>query len=437
MMDKIVLISNIVTGSLRMVSALLLIHRMLSAGKPEKRSNFFGIAGGTAIAICGYFLPLSAIYELGLEAVAIAFLASRFQKADTRMSLFISIFYEIAIAFWQFLISAGLGIVFRSEKFLTTDNYRGLAAVWLTHLIVAVIAYIIIKCPPMEKKDGFRISSLVALVGFMAVITLSEQSVLAIADDVITMWMILAMILLVAVLVFHMNRQYEMEKEVAQLKSEQAELLERDYTELNRAYSVNAKLFHDFHNHIGAIRQLLAQEKYDKAQQYLDELQEPIQEITGVVWTGDETVDYLINSKAAIAAKEQIKFQAEVEFPRHTNLKRADLCAILGNLLDNALEAARKVKEPERKSIKLTIRRINQMLIIKVENFFVEPLSVDNDGLKTTKTEAGLHGWGLKSAQTAAEKYNGMVKTTCEGDVFRAVATLSYDVVSVEAKRIS
>lgn len=431
-MDGMILTSNILMGSLRIVIALFLIHRLLSVGKPEKKSIFLGIAGGAVIAVCGYFLSLSGFYQLGLEAVSIAFLASRFQKADARMSLFISIFYEIAIAFWQFLVSAGLGIVFHSEKFLAPDNLLGMIGVWLTHLIAAVIACIMIRRPPMEKKDGFRVSSLAALAGFMAVVTLSEQNVLAIADDTITMWMILSMILLVAVLVFHMNRQYEMEKEVAQLKSEQAELLERDYTELNHAYSVNAKLFHDFHNHMGAIRQLLAQEKYDKALQYIDELQEPVREIAGVVWTGDETVDYLINSKAAVAAAEQIKFQAEVEFPRHTNLKSADLCAILGNLLDNALEAVRKVNEPEKKEVKLTIRRINQMLVIKVENFFSEPLSVDNGSLKTTKTEAGLHGWGLKSAKTAAEKYDGMVKTTCEGAVFRAVATLSYHGISIK-----
>ena len=432
MMGGMILTSNIVTGSLRIVIALFLIHRLLAAGKPEKKSIFLGIAGGAIIGVCGYFVALSGLYQAGLEAVVIVFIAKRFQKADTRMSLFISIFYQIAIALWQFLVSAGLGIMFHSEKFLAPDNFRGMIGVWLTHLIAAVIACMMIKCTPMEKKDGFRVSSVVALVGFMAVVTLSEQRVLLIEDDTLTVWMILSMILLVAVLVFHMNRQYEMEKEVVRLKSEQSELLERDYTELNRAYSVNAKLFHDFHNHVGVIRQLIIHEKYDKALVYIDELQEPIREIAQVVWTGDETVDYLINSKMAAAAAEQVKLLVEVEFPRHTNLKSADLCAILGNLLDNALEAVRKVEEPERKVVKLTVRRINQMLIIKVENFFAEPLSVDNGSLKTTKTETGLHGWGLKSAQTAAEKYDGMVKTTCEGMIFRAVATLSYHGVAIE-----
>ena len=72
------------------------------------------------------------------------------------------------------------------------------------------------------------------------------------------------------------------------------------------------------------------------------------------------------------------------------------------------------------------------MLVIKVENYFAEPLAVENGSLKTTKTEAGLHGWGVKSAQTAVEKYDGMIRTTCEGDIFRAVATLSFEGVEIE-----
>ncbi|MDE5598331.1 MAG: ATP-binding protein, partial [Lachnospiraceae bacterium] len=107
-----------------------------------------------------------------------------------------------------------------------------------------------------------------------------------------------------------------------------------------------------------------------------------------------------------------------------------DLCAILGNLLDNALEAAGQVPEKEERFVRLTIRRINQMLIIKVENSFSKP-PVSQDGVLTTSKEKnGLHGWGLKSAQTAAEKYDGTLQTSYNDNIFKAVATLSYQCVS-------
>src|SRR5699024_9052322 len=122
--------------------------------------------------------------------------------------------------------------------------------------------------------------------------------------------------------------------------------------------------------------------------------------------------------------------QVQVEFPRHTNLRSADLCAILGNLLDNALEAVKQIPVPEQRFIQLTIRRINLMLIIKVENSFITPPVKQDGELKTSKDNNGLHGWGLKSAQTAAEKYDGMVQTSYNGHTFRTVAFLSYQAVS-------
>ena len=121
-----------------------------------------------------------------------------------------------------------------------------------------------------------------------------------------------------------------------------------------------------------------------------------------------------------------------MEFPRHTNIRGADLCAVLGNLLDNALEAAGQVAEPEQRLICLTIRRIHQMVVIKVENSFEVPPITEGKLLKTTKEDNGLHGWGLKSIQAAAEKYDGMVQTSYTDQIFRTVVTLGYEGVATE-----
>lgn len=432
MTEWLILILNIAAGSVRVTVCLFLIFRLLSSKKPGKKSVVAGLAGVVVISTLLFLLNLSDFYRMALEAVWIAVCASRLQRADTRMSLFVGIFYEIAVSFWQFLFAAWLGVLFRSPAFLDYGTGNGQIAVWLLHVLLIALVFYLSKHRDMTGKGAFRFASAIVVVGFLAVITLSEQTILTLPDDTLNMWTMLAVVLVMSVLVFNMNRQYEVEKELARLKSEQAELLERDYTTLNSAYAINAKLFHDFHNHIGALRQLLSHEKYKEAIQYLDELQSPVQGMTDTVWTGDETVDYLINSKAATATANGIQLQTQVEFPRHTNIRSADLCAILGNLLDNALEAARQVPEPEQRFVHLTIRRINQMLVIKVENSFSAPPVKKNGLLKTTKEESGLHGWGLKIAQAAAEKYDGMVQTTYTGNTFRAVATLSYQGVSVE-----
>lgn len=427
MTDAFLLLSGMLTGAVRVLVGLTLVHRLLSIQKPDRKSIAAGLAGALALTVLLSLLHAPDFYRMALEAVLIAACAHRLQGAELRMGLFVGIFYEIGVSFWSFLLPAWMGVLFRSQDFLSARTLAGQSALWLLHGLLAVLAARLSRGRKINRKSAFRAVSALTLAGFLGVITLSEQTVLSIPDDTLYMWTILAVVLMMSVLVFNINRQYEVEKELAKLKSEQAELLERDYTAVNRAYQVNAKLFHDLHNHIGVLRQFLTHEKYGEAVRYLDELQAPVQNLTATVWTGDETADYLINSKAAAAEAAGIRFQVQVEFPRRTNIRSVDLCAILGNLLDNAIEAARQVPDPSRRTAALTIRRIHQMLVIKVENSFSSVPVQENGELKTTKTEGGLHGWGLKSAQAAAEKYDGMVQAGVSGEVFRAVATLSYN----------
>lgn len=432
MMALFVLVSNFITGGLRIVVCLFLIYRLLNAEKPDKRIILISLTGVLAITIFLSLFHLTDFFRTALETIWIVVCMRMFPKADIRISLFVSIFFEIAISFWQFLFGAWIGIIFHSTAFLHSTSFGGQIAIWLLYFLLILIMIYTSKRDDMTGKEAFRIATVIAITGFIALVALSEQTILVIPDDTLEMWMTLSIVLMMSMLIFNMSRQYEVEKELAKLKSEHAELLERDYTALNNAYSSNAKLFHDFHNHIGTIRQFLIHQKYTEAIEYLDELQEPIKEITDTIWTGDETVDYLINSKATAATVNQIHLQVQVEFPRHTNIKSADLCAILGNLLDNALEAVEKIPNPGQRRIQLIIRRINQMLVIKVENHYMEIPAMGNGYLKSSKTVSGLHGWGLKSAQAAAEKYDGMLRTSYEEGIFRAVATLSYHGVSIK-----
>ena len=246
-----------------------------------------------------------------------------------------------------------------------------------------------------------------------------------------TTWVILSMIILFAVMVFYLKRQYEMEKIISQLEKDKNALLERDYQTLSDTYAASAKRFHDFHNHIDVLHHYLSTGSTGEAISYLEDLRSPMREAMQTVWTGEEAVDYLLNSKLSIATSRQIRVSTNIEFPRHTNLRSVDLVAILGNLLDNALDAAGSAEDSLR-FINLTIRRINDMLIVKVENgCSAAPISADGS-LQTTKKDKSLHGWGLRSARTAAGNYDGTIETEYNDHTFRAVATLSFEVISTQ-----
>lgn len=432
MTEPIFFISQTAAGGVRAIVCLFLIHRLLSTQKPDRKEIAAALLGCAAISVLLSVMELPEYYRMGLEAVWLTVCDVRFQKADTRMSLFIGIFYEVTVFLWQFLFTAWLAVMLRYPALPDTASVVGQTAVWLLYALLAVLIVYLAERQDITAEKAFRLISVLPVAGFLAVITLSEQTTLTVEEDTITMWTILSVVLMMSILVFRLRRQYEAERELARLKSEQAGLLERDYTTLNHAYEINAKLFHDFHNHIGVLQQLLSHRKTEEALQYLNDLQAPIREMTSAVWTGEETADYLIGSKALAAEAEGIHLHAQVEYPRHTNIRSADLCAILGNFLDNALEAAKQVPEPEQKFIRLTIRQINQMLIIKCENGFTVPPVEKDRTLQTTKQDCGLHGWGLKSARTAAEKYDGTIQTSYTDNIFRTVATLSYQCISTD-----
>ena len=215
-------------------------------------------------------------------------------------------------------------------------------------------------------------------------------------------------------------------------KQERTDILERDYQTLNRTYADNAKLYHDLHNHIETIYQCLTQGDIPEAVKYCEDLRTPIRDISHTVWTGDKTVDYLISSKIALANQQQIRTKVNIEYPHNTNIRSIDLTTILGNLLDNALEAATMAPD-ELRFLILTIRRINDMLIIKVQNGYGDTPTQENGKLQTSKTDKTFHGWGLKSVQTAADRYDGAVSTDYQDGIFQSVVTLSFKPVKTES----
>lgn len=211
------------------------------------------------------------------------------------------------------------------------------------------------------------------------------------------------------------------ERELAELRAAQAESAEREQRRIAETYEANAKLFHDLHNHLSVLRRLLAQDKSAEAVAYLDSLQAPLSALTDRVWTGDEIVDVLIASKAQAAEAAGIRFTAEVEFPAHSNLRGADLCAILGNLLDNALEAA---AQTDARWLRLVMRRIGRTIVIKVENCAHPPQeNCSHDEIR----RAPRLGTGKRTHSRC--RYDGVVQTSYADGVFTAVATLSFEAI--------
>ena len=384
-----------------------------------KKAAAFSACAAVCITAFSCF-PIGQIYIAGAETIILTVILYCMFAANLRMSLFLAFFYEITVALWDFILSAGLGVAFHSDSFLGTKSFGYMAAVWIVRLIMLGMTF--------QIKKSSRVIAGAGVAGFLGVVLLSGQRTIAISDDQMTVWVIFALLILMAILFFNLNRQYEMEKTIAQLEKDKNALLRRDYQNLRNSYAANAKLFHDFHNHVEALYRYLSKDSTNEAREYLEKLRTPMHGISQTAWTGDEAIDYLINSKIALAGSQNIRVNTNIEFPRHTNIRSVDLVAIIGNLLDNSIEAAGGA-EGSLRFINLTICRINDMLVIKVENGCSAKPIVTNGILQTSKTDKALHGWGLKSVRAAAEHYDGTIETEYSDHTFRAVVTLSFEAV--------
>ena len=161
---------------------------------------------------------------------------------------------------------------------------------------------------------------------------------------------------------------------------------------------------HDIKQHYIALSKMLEKQKYQKCVEYLKGLLDSnIFFEDGIAKTDNIVVDALINSKYALAKRKGIDFITELNIPMQLPFESADLSIVLGNILDNALEA-----NSSGGKIFLGMKYEKSILFVFLRNTYNRPIKRDKDGeIVTNKSDASNHGIGLKSVKNITEKYHG------------------------------
>ncbi|MCR5546869.1 MAG: GHKL domain-containing protein [Lachnospiraceae bacterium] len=141
--------------------------------------------------------------------------------------------------------------------------------------------------------------------------------------------------------------------------------------------------------------------------------------------TGNETLDYLFSQKASEARALDIRFLADISAPPKITIHSDDLCALLLNLLDNAIEASKNVSNPD---IQIIMKEEKNYLSITIKNRVETDILEENPFLKTTKKDWKNHGIGLRIVNSIVKKYNGMFSTSHQEGYFIANAFLQQSI---------
>ena len=187
------------------------------------------------------------------------------------------------------------------------------------------------------------------------------------------------------------------------LSAYQHDLIETHYSEVDNMYRKMRGWRHDYRNHIQTMKVLAAEGDLDALKKYLDKLDEDLNTVDVVVKTGNKMTDAILNSKISLAKSKGINVIADAKVPVELKMSDIDLCIVIGNLFDNAIEASLALPEEER-LIRLYMDIKNTQLYMCLTNFTsVKKLKKQGGRYVTTKGEG--HGFGLVRVDDIIERY--------------------------------
>lgn len=201
-----------------------------------------------------------------------------------------------------------------------------------------------------------------------------------------------------------------------QIASYQQELVETHYREVDNMYRQIRGWRHDYRNHIQTMKAYAAAEDWEAIRRYLDLLDQDLTTVDTVIKTGNPMADAILNSKISLARSKNIQVVADACIPVKLKSSEIDLCCILGNLFDNAIEASLQLPE-ERRLIRVYMDMKNTQLYISFTNFTAgKKLSKVGRLFRTTKGEG--HGFGLVRIDAIVERLGGYISRNSEDGAF-------------------
>lgn len=176
---------------------------------------------------------------------------------------------------------------------------------------------------------------------------------------------------------------------------------------MKELYEANSRWSHDVKHELLFIGNCLEENNLSGAYESIQGYLQKIMQTEKKVWSSFSFLDFMLNYKKTEMDKQNIKFMLDIEL-QHIEILEEDLVIILGNLLDNAIEAAGKC-EKDRRYINLKIHNLNDMLLLCVENSSCEMPKLKKDIFVSSKADKGMHGWGIESVKRIVENYSGEI----------------------------
>lgn len=221
------------------------------------------------------------------------------------------------------------------------------------------------------------------------------------------------------------NKSMELEYKF-KIMDTQIELQKQNYINLNKSLKDYYEFKHEMRHHLLAIKLMLDAKNYIAVSEYFDKLNKnEICQNVGVLCR-NYTIDSILKHYTSIAMQYSIDFKVNVNMPQDINMDNIDLSIVIGNCVENAIEACNNIVDKSRKFINLKAEIIGSQLVIKITNSFNGQIKKEGSIIKTSKNGEG-HGIGLSNVRKIAEKYNGYFNVKYNDNKFEVCIAMNFN----------
>lgn len=380
----------------------------------KKKSLPFIVIAGTLIFETGSLINIFGLSTSWLNvtfSIAVTILHSvLFFKIKPKKAVFYSVLLVAISTFLEHIVI----FIISSLKSLYLTNYQSETPLLVIEVILSKIIYflftmLLLKFTQKDKKDikipsAFYIFPIITLISVICFWYISINQHLEIRNQIILGFVSTILLFATLFVFFLVQANTQRENKLLLLQQEQDKIkTDIIYYDILEKQNNNLREYaHDAHKHISAIKDLNADPEIDS---YVSQMLESLEKHISVSHSGNRILDVIINKYVTECNIHNIKFTFDVKNNNLTGLEYHDTVTILGNLLDNAIEASLNSKE---KSIVLeTDFRNNYSIIIISNSCDIQPKFDSTRTPITTKQNKVLHGFGLRSVKKTIQKYDG------------------------------
>ena len=406
---------------------LVSIHRCMHTFFEERRTNRIICVGAYLL----YFFSTSLFYllfdipvlTLSINFIAL-FLISLTYSTDIRKCILCAAFTLLFMLIPEVLVGAFTDY-FRFSVF-NKGSYSSAVGLIMMRILTYMLAQIVFHIRILRKSQTVSILEWGATFA-VPIFTITLQSIIA-GGDVSKGWFIASAIMILAlnVVTFYLydslSRNYIKQKEHALLKQEN-ELYSKQCRMMEESTKELQIFRHDLKNRMLGICRYLDAGQLSEADDAIRELSGVMEKNTLRSVTGNLAVDSIINYKLQAAILNDADVKTDIAVPAELEMNVADLSILIGNLVDNALEALQMVPSDQR-SLYLKVVVSHNRLILQITNPYVQEVKYENGEIISSKPDSDKHGLGLKSVKRIVEKYEGGIVIHHENHLFSVDALL-------------